>query len=550
MAQSSKTEAEDEKFLQFHEMGLDNRILKAISKLGWSEPTLIQERAIPLALEGKDILARARTGSGKTAAFAIPIIQLILQRKQFAKVQSTKALVMAPTMELCRQITKNITQLTSSCSREIRCVDISVNGEIEAQRVLLVDKPDIIIGTPGRIKAHLEAENINLKESLELLAIDEADLVFSFGYEDDIKAIMSELPEYYQAFLMSATLSDEVKLLKKLALHNPVTLKLEEPLLPSTEQLTQYHIKCEEEEKFVIIYALLKLNLIRGKSIIFMTSVDRCLKMKLYLEQFAIQSCVLNCELPISSRCHIVSQFNEGLYDIIIASDDKTLSEPAAEAPKKGKFKRDKEYSSARGIDFQFVSNVINFDFPPNVNSYIHRVGRTARGTNNGSALSFISVSEIPIMKEVEEFLAKQSKAGHSIFKPFQFPMEKVEGFRYRSRDAYRAVTRVAIREARIKEIKRELLNSQKLKTYFEDNPRDLQVLRHDRTLHTIKIHKHLKDVPDYLVPEQIKHLADKPKKAKKDKTTVQLTRAERKFKKRKADPLKSLSFEGFKKKK
>lgn len=544
--------------LSFHEMGLDDRLLKAISQLGWSEPTPIQEKAIPLALDGKDILARARTGSGKTAAFCIPVIQKILTAKQTSSTeQCVKALVLTPTKELCHQAYRNLMDLTSSCSREVKVLDISPQVPLPTQKPMLMEKPDIIVATPTRALAHIKAGNLDLRQSLELLIIDEADLLFSFGYEDDIRGILSNLPKIYQAFLMSATLSEDVRALKRMVLHNAVILKLEESQLPEASQLTQYHIKCEEQDKFTLVYALMKLNLLRGKSIIFVNEVNRCYKLKLFLEQFAIPACVLNSELPVNSRCHIVNQFNEGLYDIIIASDENLLMDPKTKPldPEKKKDKKrkkkDKEYGVSRGIDFQNVSNVINFDFPCDVDTYIHRVGRTARGDNQGSALSFVSVKDMDLLVEVEKTLSESGTEEDSVFKPYNFKMDEIDGFRYRAKDAMRMVTKTAIREARLKEIKQEMLASNKLKTYFEDNPRDLQVLRHDKSLHTVKVQKHLKNVPDYLVPQTLRHMrgmSDKPGKSKarrKNMAPKGPTKAEIKYKKRKADPLRSFESAG-----
>lgn len=544
--------------LSFHEMGLDDRLLKAISQLGWSEPTPIQEKAIPLALDGKDILARARTGSGKTAAFCIPVIQKILTAKQTSSTeQCVKALVLTPTKELCHQAYKNLMDLTSSCSREVKVLDISPQVPLPTQKPMLMEKPDIIVATPTRALAHIKAGNLDLRQSLELLIIDEADLLFSFGYEDDVRGILSNLPKIYQAFLMSATLSEDVRALKRMVLHNAVILKLEESQLPEASQLTQYHIKCEEQDKFTLVYALMKLNLLRGKSIIFVNEVNRCYKLKLFLEQFAIPACVLNSELPVNSRCHIVNQFNEGLYDIIIASDENLLMDPKTKPldPEKKKDKKrkkkDKEYGVSRGIDFQNVSNVINFDFPCDVDTYIHRVGRTARGDNQGSALSFVSVKDMDLLGEVEKTLSESGTEEDSVFKPYNFKMDEIDGFRYRAKDAMRMVTKTAIREARLKEIKQEMLASNKLKTYFEDNPRDLQVLRHDKSLHTVKVQKHLKNVPDYLVPQTLRHMrgmSDKPGKSKarrKNMAPKGPTKAEIKYKKRKADPLRSFESAG-----
>ncbi|XP_064828372.1 probable ATP-dependent RNA helicase DDX56 isoform X2 [Oncorhynchus masou masou] len=503
--------------LQFHEMGIDDRILKALADLGWAQPTLIQEKAIPLALEGKDILARARTGSGKTAAYAVPVIQRILTSKQNVREQAVRVLILVPTKELGQQVQAMIRQLTAYCARDVRVADISGKADLSAQRPILMEKPDVVVGTPSRVLAHLSAQSLDLQASLETLVIDEADLLFSFGFEADLKSLLCHLPKIYQSFLMSATLSEDVQALKELLLHNPVILKLQGSQLPDSSQLQQYSVQCEEEDKFLLIYTLLKLHLVQGKTLVFVGAVERCYRLKLFLEQFSIPTCVLNSELPVHSRCHIITQFNQGFYDYIIATDEQVLADPttttAQAAEGKGKKKKnagrakDKEYGVSRGIDFQNVSNVINFDFPTTVDSYIHRVGRTARADNPGTALTFISHTELPLLAEVEDALIGDNT--ECALKPYGFKMEEIEGFRYRCRDAMRSVTKQAVREARLKEIKQELLNSEKLKTYFEDNPRDLQLLRHDKDLHPAVIKPHLKNVPEYLIPPTLRGVAN-----------------------------------------
>lgn len=363
----------------------------------------------------------------------------------------------------------------------------------------------------------------NLKESLKFLVIDEADLMFSFGYEQDIHQVLeSAVPSLgCQSFLISATLNPDVGSLKKLILRNPVILKLQESDLPQSEQLTQYHIKCEEEDKFVLLNALFKLKLIRGRTIIFVNNVDRSYKLKLFLEQFGTKTCILNSELPVTSRCFIVEQYNKGVYDIIIASDEKCLEDPK-ERKKKGKLSKkrnpDKEYGISRGLDFQFVDNVINFDFPSNLTSYIHRVGRTARGHRDaeGTVLSFISMAEDKRFKKVKESLGSDAN-----MKPYQFRMEELEAFRYRARDALRSVTSIAVKEARLKEIKKEMMASCKLKAYFQDNPKDFKVLSHDKSLHTVKHKPHLKDVPEYIIPPTLLNLVRGPSKKTESSTVI-----------------------------
>ncbi|XP_077118873.1 putative ATP-dependent RNA helicase DDX56 [Ranitomeya variabilis] len=502
--------------VRFHELGLDHRLLKAVADLGWEKPTLIQEKAIPLGMEGKDLLARARTGSGKTAAYTIPIIQNLLQAKMTVSEQSVQVLILVPTKELGHQVQQMVRQLTTYCARDIRVADISGQTDISAQRPILMEKPDIVVGTPSRILIHMKQKTLCLRESLQVLVIDEADLIFSFGFEEDLKSLLCQLPNIYQSYLMSATFNEDVQALKELVLHNPVTLKLEESQLPDSSQLTQYHIQCEEEDKFLLLYSLLKLSLIRGKTIIFVNDVERSYRLKLFLEQFSIPSCVLNSELPVQSRCHIIGQFNRGFYDYIIASDEQALSDARVKGRRPaGKKKggraekgQDSEYGVSRGIDFMNVSTVVNFDFPLSVDSYIHRAGRTARANNPGVVLTFVANTELSLLKEIEEAL-RGGSSEECVLRPYRFRMEEVGGFRYRCRDAMRSVTKHAIKEARLKEIKEELLNSEKLKTYFDDNPRDFNLLRHDKPLHPAIVKPHLKNVPEYLIPASLRSVAN-----------------------------------------
>lgn len=342
-----------------------------------------------------------------------------------------------------------------------------------------------------------------MKDCLKYLVVDEADLMFSFGYEVDMKEVLSLiLPTFgCQCFLMSATLNEEAIEIKKLILNNPVTLKLEEPDLLESGNLTQYLIKCEEDEKFVILSAMLKLKLLRGKTIVFVNTVNQCYKIRLFLEQFGIRSCVLNSELPVKSRCLSVEQFNKGTYDIIIANDELCLerADQTKKSKKKKKSQPEEVSNVSRGIDFQYVSNVINFDFPLTLNSYIHRVGRTARGSRDseGTALSLLSGKELPRFELMKESL----ETGGQV-KPYLLKMEELEPFRYRCRDALRAVTGVAIKDARIKEIKREILSSQKLKSYLKEHPKDFKVLTQDKALGTTKQKfDHLRNLPEYVIP-------------------------------------------------
>ena len=302
--------------------------------------------------------------------------------------------------------------------------------------------------------------------------------------------------------------------------------------------------RCGEDEKFLLAYVIFKLKLIKGKSLIFVGDIDRCYRLKLFLEQFGVKSCVLNSELPVNCRIHVVEEFNKNVYDIIIAADEhEVLGEANAkrkarndvendsiaaniqdpsrdpkdtDPPHKRRSKsskRAKEYGISRGIDFHNVSCVLNFDLPLTSRSYTHRIGRTARAGKTGMAFSFtvpsslhskIKAISFPPAAQDETVLAQistdQAQKGQEL-KPYHFDMAQVAAFRYRMNDALRAVTPTAIREARTRELRQELLKSEKLKRHFEENPEDLKGLRHDGESRAVRIQPHLKHVPGYLMP-------------------------------------------------
>ncbi|KAJ2769948.1 ATP-dependent DNA/RNA helicase, partial [Coemansia nantahalensis] len=443
------------------------------------------------------------------------------------------------------QVTKYAVGLAKFCGKEVAIVNIASNSPLHMQAPLLAEQPDVVVSTPAKIMKHLVARNIDLSQSLETLVIDEADLVLSFGYEDDIKGIVSRLPKIHQSMLLSATLNKGVEALKSLVLSAPAVLKLEDDT-DEASKLVQYVIRCTEDEKYLLTYVILKLRLIAGKCILFVNDIDRSYRLKLFLEQFSIKACVLNSELPLNSRYHIVEEFNRGVYDYIIATDEsdkmgerddnadddaasaaptvESSDKPAGDAdtemgdaapaaakkaPKKRKRTQDKEYGVSRGIDFKDVAAVINFDFPQSARAYTHRVGRTARAGKRGMSLSFVGKESVEERRgdhqkdeAVFERVAVQQRKRGSEITPYKFDMKQVEGFRYRSTDALRTVSRNAIREARIKEIKHEILNSEKLKSYFEDKPQDLHFLRHDKALQPSQVQPHMKHIPQYLLPK------------------------------------------------
>ncbi|BCR96259.1 ATP-dependent DNA/RNA helicase [Aspergillus luchuensis] len=542
-------EAPDANEADFESLNLDPRLRQALIKEKFTKPTLVQAKAIPLALAGKDILARAKTGSGKTAAYVLPILQTILQKKAAdPSLKATTGLILVPTRELAEQVQNVVTTFAAFCGKDVRSVNLTQKVSEAVQRTMLSDYPDIVISTPARVIANLGNSSLSL-DNLTHLVIDEADLVLSYGYDEDINALSKAIPRGVQTFLMSATLTSEVDTLKGLFCRSPVVLKLEDKEEKGAG-VSQFVVKCAEDEKFLLTYVIFKLQLIKGKVIIFVGDIDRCYRLKLFLEQFGVKSCVLNSELPVNSRIHVVQEFNKGVYDIIIAADDQEVlgskskkaknadadeEEEAAgvmgssddEEAEEDKSKsnrpdkrrkltaKEKDYGISRGIDFQNVACVLNFDLPTTAKSYTHRIGRTGRGGKTGMALSFVVPADqygkhkptsFPTAKHDEAVLAKivkrQSKHGHEV-KPYHFEMSQVDAFRYRMTDGLRAITRLAVQEARAREIRQELVKSEKLKRHFEDNPDELRQLRHDGELRSARIQPHLKHIPEYLMPSK-----------------------------------------------
>lgn len=482
-------------------------------------------------------------------------------------------------------------------------------------RARLLEQPDIVISTPSRASQWISSDVLKPNDLLHVV-IDEADLVLSYGYEEDLQSIASSLPTGVQTILMSATLRTEVDSLTSLFCKSgaPEILDLSEQEATEAPQLSQYIVKTAEDEKFLLIYAIFKLQLIKGKVIVFVADIDRCYRIKLFLEQFGIRSCVLNSELPVNSRLHTVDEFNRGVYDIIIAADDnevvggsenkrksKKTEEPEeamedavedgesedeqADKEENGDKKKDgdskqppskkrkagredREFGVSRGIDFRHVSCVLNFDLPTSAKSYTHRIGRTARAGQKGMALSFYVPRElykkhksttVPQCENDEKVLerikTRQNKHGAQVDE-WQFDTSKLEGFRYRLADAIRSVTRIAVREARTKELRQELINSTKLQRHFEEHPEDLRHLRHDTESHAVRQQPHLRHVPEYLLPSGGKAAIKKDVGfvgMRKDSTNR--IRKAREFNKKRgkgkiaagkgADPLKSLNARG-----
>ncbi|KAK9749607.1 hypothetical protein RND81_02G138000 [Saponaria officinalis] len=556
----------------FEDLGLDSRLIRALLKKGLQNPTPIQRVAIPLILEGKDVVARAKTGSGKTFAYLLPLLQ-----KMFSGLGSGSsnrlgptAFVLVPTRELCQQVYSEIMSLIELCRVQLQVAQLTSSMSNSDLKQALSGPPDVLVSTPACVHKCLSTQVLQPKavqESLSMLVLDEADLLLSYGYEDDLKAFTGHVPRRCQCLLMSATSSADVEKLKKLILHNPYILTLpeedgvKEEIIPSS--VDQFWISCGARDKFVYILALLKLELVQKKVLLFTNTIDMGFRLKLFLEKFGIKAAVLNAELPQNSRLHIIEEFNAGLFDYLIATDDGKVNtkeqEPSGKdaevkkSKKQRKQKLDAEFGVVRGIDFKNVYTVINFEMPPTAAGYIHRIGRTGRASNTGASVSFVSTDEMEAFEELKSTLAEHKSGEGDFIAPFPLLTKNaVESLRYRAEDVERSVTGLAVREARAQDLRNEILNSEKLKAHFEANPRDLDLLKHDKVLSKKEPPAHLRDVPEYLLDpttQEASKIVKLARAAMGNGKPGQQPGRKRKFRKNQ-DPLKAISAEGQKERK
>ncbi|KAF8095905.1 hypothetical protein N665_0320s0033 [Sinapis alba] len=512
-------EQEEETDKSFEELGLDPRLIRALSKKGIEKPTPIQQTAIPFILEGKDVVAKAKTGSGKTLAYLLPLLQKLFSDSGSKKKKpAPSAFVLVPSRELCQQVYTEVSSLIELCRVQLKAVQLTSSMSLSDMRNALAGLPEILVTTPACIPkcfADGVLDPAAISDSLEILVLDEADLLLSYGYEDNLRSVTSIVPRRCQCLLMSATTSSDVEKLKKLILHNPVVLTLQEGAdkeEPVPSNVQQFWISCSTQDKLLHILALLKLEVVQKKILIFINTIDMGFKLKLFLEKFGIKTAILNGELPQNSRLHILEQFNAGLFDYLIATDDNSQTKAKEEAKgednkEKTKNKRrfkpklDAEFGVVRGIDFKKVHTVINYDMPQSVTGYIHRIGRTGRAYSSGSSVSLVSPDEMEGFEEIKAFLAGEENEDTDIITPFPLLTENaVESLRYRAEDVAKSVTKIAVRESRAQDLRNEIINSEKLKSHFEANPRDLDLLKHDKLLSKTAPAPHLKDIPEYLV--------------------------------------------------
>ncbi|MFD1953426.1 DEAD/DEAH box helicase [Paenibacillus thailandensis] len=354
----------------FAEFGLEPKVLQAITELGFEESTPIQDKSIPIALTGSDLIGQAQTGTGKTAAFGIPLINKIPVTED-----KIVALIMTPTRELAIQVAEEIGKLTKF--KGLRSLPIYGGQEIGRQIRALKKRPQIIIGTPGRLLDHINRKTIRL-EDVKTVVLDEADEMLDMGFMEDIQTILSQVPEDRQTMLFSATMPPNIQKLAQQFLKNPEHVSVI-PKQVSAPTIAQSYIEVHERQKFDALCRLLDMES-PELAIIFGRTKRRVDELSEALQKRGYSADGLHGDLSQNQRDNVMRKFRDGSIDVLVATD-----------------------VAARGLDVSGVSHVINFDLPQDPESYVHRIGRTGRAGKEGTAWSFVTPREVDHLHFIEK---------------------------------------------------------------------------------------------------------------------------------------------------
>ena len=358
---------------QFSSLNLEEKLLRALDKAGYEQPTPIQQQAIPMVLEGQDLLATAQTGTGKTAAFSLPILQLLGERKGRGQIRT---LVLTPTRELALQIEESF----RTYGRYLSLKGAVILGGVPAgaQISALRKKPDILVATPGRLLDLMGQGHVKL-DQVEILVLDEADRMLDMGFIHDVRRIVGALPEERQTLLFSATLSKEITALAADMLHEPVRAEVTPPASVS-ERIEQRVLFVEQAGKRDLLASVLKGDDVR-RALVFTRTKRRANRVMKQLSNQGIRADAIHADKTQGARQRALAQFDRGRIKVLVATD-----------------------IVARGIDVEGISHVINYDLPNDRESYVHRIGRTARAGAEGIALSFCAAEEVEILQGIERF--------------------------------------------------------------------------------------------------------------------------------------------------
>ncbi|GIV76822.1 MAG: ATP-dependent RNA helicase RhlE [Litorilinea sp.] len=358
--------------MNFTDFSLDARILAGIDAAGFVTPTPIQQQAIPLVLQGRDVLGLAQTGTGKTAAFMLPVLQRLTQ----GPLRRPRVLIIAPTRELAEQIHEACTVLGKRT--KVRSVTIYGGVSKRAQSAALRRGPEVIVACPGRLLDHLGDGHLDLS-GVEVLILDEADRMCDMGFLPDIRRILTHLPTQRQTLFFSATMPEEIRLLADQILDNPVTVQIGMTAPAETVDHALYPVPGRLKERLLL--SLLP-RLATGRVLVFTRTKRRARNLAQTLDREGYRVAALQGNMTQNRRQAALNGFRKGRYDILVATD-----------------------IAARGIDVAEISHVINFDMPNTVDAYTHRIGRTGRAHQTGEAFTFAEQGDEGMVRDIERVL-------------------------------------------------------------------------------------------------------------------------------------------------
>lgn len=387
--------------MKFESYSIDDGIKRSISEQGYKKPTDIQFKSIPAILKGEDVLAIAQTGTGKTAAFAIPVLhKLSLKAGNKLRPDGVKCLVMAPTHELALQIYQVFKTLGKYTKVSIFCIHGGVDQAPQKER--LEKKVDVLIATPGRMFDLVSQGALNLSR-VETLILDEADHMLDLGFIKDIRDLMRHIPKRRQTLFFSATINEEIKKLAYSLVTNAIRIQIS-PKDPVSKNLEHAVAFIEMDDKRFFLEDLIKKNP-ESKMLVFVRTKVRAERVKKAMERVDLESDTIHSDREAADRKATMAAFRKGELKILVATD-----------------------VSARGIDIPNVELVVNYDLPESVEHYVHRVGRTGRGTQKGQAVSFCSSEEKDVLNEIEKGLAKPIKRWEISKSDYRYTLDISDG--------------------------------------------------------------------------------------------------------------------------
>ncbi len=365
--------------MSFKELGLIEELLKAIEEEGYSTPTPIQQQAIPLVLEGSDLMAGAQTGTGKTAGFTLPLLQKLMKTAKNPHKPALRALILTPTRELAAQIGDNVKTYGKylPLKSEVIFGGVNINPQIKS----LQRGVDIVIATPGRLLDHVAQRTVDLSK-IEILVLDEADRMLDMGFIHDIRKVLALLPQKRQNLLFSATFSPDIKKLASGLLTNPKTVETVPHNTP-IELVSQLVYPVDNKRKSTLLSFLISSN--KWKQVLVFTRTKHgANRLAMHLSGNGITAAAIHGNKSQSARTKALLDFKQGTTRVLVATD-----------------------IAARGLDIDQLPHVVNFELPNVPEDYIHRIGRTGRAGNEGEAISLVCIDEHKLLHDIERLLKK-----------------------------------------------------------------------------------------------------------------------------------------------